>query len=118
MRKLKKTHFPNWRNELSRVFTLIELLVVIAIIGILVTMLLPALKSARDTARRISCANNLKSLGTCVQFYIDDYGGYYPPFTVPVEPGPSYGFWGKVISPRSEERRVGKECRSRWSPYH
>lgn len=59
-------------------FTLIELLVVIAIIAILAAILFPVFAKAREKARQTACTSNMKSLGTAIMMYSQDYDEMYP----------------------------------------
>src|ERR1041385_5431900 len=65
------THMKRFRSELTA-FTLIELLVVIAIIAILAALLLPALASAKERARRISCVNQVRQFLLATHMYAND----------------------------------------------
>jgi prepilin-type N-terminal cleavage/methylation domain-containing protein/prepilin-type processing-associated H-X9-DG protein len=62
----------------KRGFTLIELLVVIAIIAILAAILFPVFSKAREKAREISCASNLRQIGLSLTSYVQDYDDTYP----------------------------------------
>lgn len=77
-----------------RGFTLVELLAVIAIIGLLIALLLPAVQSARESARRTACANNTRQLGLAMQGYVASNGRFPPNASIPV--GGNVSSWGSM----------------------
>jgi prepilin-type N-terminal cleavage/methylation domain-containing protein/prepilin-type processing-associated H-X9-DG protein len=83
-------------------FTLVELLVVIAIIGILIGMLLPAVQSVREAARRSACSNNLRQLGLAVHNFASSNRDHFPMLG---EAGEG-GHWTGFIMPYLEQNNV------------
>jgi prepilin-type N-terminal cleavage/methylation domain-containing protein len=85
-------------------FTLVELLVVIGIVAVLMAILIPALGSARASARKIACMSNLRQIGVAVHVYANDnhgnipFGPKAPPFLSPTNMYPSTGTPTSLIS--------------------
>jgi prepilin-type N-terminal cleavage/methylation domain-containing protein len=94
-------------------FTLVELLVVIAIIGGLISLMIPAVQKARESARKTQCANNLKQIGLGMHAYMLNYGAFPPGYISTVladhdDGGPGWA-WGAMILPFVEEEALHDE---------
>ncbi len=93
-----------------RAFTLVELLVILAIIGILISLLLPAVQAARMASRRTQCANNLKQIGLALNTYHDTQSLLPPGYLTNLSPagvetGPGWG-WCAMILPQLEQTAI------------
>ena len=89
--------YPTWR----RAFTLVEALVVIAVIAVMVSLLLPALITAREAARMTACLSNLRQIGESLQLYANKHRGYLVPAdyygTLEGAPWPGGGSWADIL---------------------
>ncbi|HAI10170.1 MAG TPA: hypothetical protein DCM28_00590 [Phycisphaerales bacterium] len=83
----------NKKYNCAHGFTLIELLVVISIIALLISILLPALSRARESARNVKCMNQLKQVGLALNMYANEVGNGFLPPTIVNGYGANHGGW-------------------------
>ena len=93
------------RKKAKRKFRFIELLAVLSIIGILVALLLPAVRTARPAALRVQCINNLKQIALALHNYESAYKALPPAHTVDSEGKPLHS-WRTLILPYLERQRL------------
>jgi prepilin-type N-terminal cleavage/methylation domain-containing protein/prepilin-type processing-associated H-X9-DG protein len=96
-----------------RGFTLVELLVVITIIGILMSLLLPAVQSARESARQLSCANNIRNIGLALNQYHTAFK-IFPPSSVWRTPTNTVAKWKLDASQLNTQSQTGSTLWENW----
>ena len=99
-----------WQRLGRHGFTLVELLVSIATIGILISLLLPAVQSAREAARRTQCANNLKQLALAVQNFHAALGTFPPDHLFTYDPTAANWSWLAAILPHLEQESLYQQA--------
>jgi len=93
-------------SAFRRAFTLVELLVVVAVVGVLLGLTLPAVQHARESGRRIQCANNLRQIGMALQSYHAQYGRF--PIGC-LEPNGRRIAWSVALLPLLEHSQVHQQ---------
>jgi prepilin-type processing-associated H-X9-DG protein/prepilin-type N-terminal cleavage/methylation domain-containing protein len=96
-------------------FTLVELLVVVAIIGVLMSLLLPAVSAAREAARRTECASNLRQVGLGLQQYAHTYNGRMPETMHTIVDADEHKSWIYTLGPYTQNVDSIRICPS--DPY-
>jgi prepilin-type N-terminal cleavage/methylation domain-containing protein len=107
--------------EKRKAFTLIELLVVIAIIALLLSILMPALRAAKDQAKKTACTGHVKGLVLAMRMYVDDYDGkthnspnnglwdnawQHPTVVREYGPNDNYAYWGIAYHPYAMNKKI------------
>jgi prepilin-type N-terminal cleavage/methylation domain-containing protein len=105
----------------KKAFTLIELLVVIAIIALLLSILMPTLRAAKDLAKKTVCTAHVKGLVLSMRMYIEDYDGkthdspnqglwdnawQNPPKVIKYGPNDNYAYWGIAYFPYAKNKKI------------
>jgi prepilin-type processing-associated H-X9-DG protein len=94
--------------------------VVIGIIGLLVSLLLPALKSARKSAVRVACASNMRQLGTAIYMYANDNRSFIPYASMDAGPAPNAAgnvyTWDDLLNRFVSRRDSDADLKNQWLP--